>query len=250
MSIVQDLIFDIGMHTGVDADFYLKKGFRVVGVEANPLLADAATRRFAPDIAERRLFVEACGIFNKELSLEFYVNEDCDEWSSFHRHLGTRKGTRFHTVDVECRRLDYFVQKYGIPYYLKIDVEGVDAMVVRDMNEIAGRPAYVSVEDGGIDTLIALYEAGVRWFKFINQLEIRKFSLPLHARDGTEISHVFGESSSGPFGPDLPGQWLLPDEAFKYYLEFVRPPGHPPVNGWWDIHGIFEPEYAELSSGG
>ena len=33
------IIFDIGMHCGEDTDFYLKKGFTVVGVEANPELA-------------------------------------------------------------------------------------------------------------------------------------------------------------------------------------------------------------------
>ena len=31
-----DLIFDIGFHTGLDSEFYLRKGFRVVGVEARP----------------------------------------------------------------------------------------------------------------------------------------------------------------------------------------------------------------------
>ena len=41
---VSDLIMDVGMHRGEDAEFYLKKGFRVVGVEANPeLVADAGS---------------------------------------------------------------------------------------------------------------------------------------------------------------------------------------------------------------
>lgn len=30
----RDLIFDIGMHRGEDSEFYLRKGFRVVAVEA------------------------------------------------------------------------------------------------------------------------------------------------------------------------------------------------------------------------
>jgi hypothetical protein len=32
----ENLIFDVGMHKDEDADFYLKKGFPVIGVEANP----------------------------------------------------------------------------------------------------------------------------------------------------------------------------------------------------------------------
>ncbi len=34
-----DLIYDVGMHKGEDADYYLKKGFRVIGFEAIPELA-------------------------------------------------------------------------------------------------------------------------------------------------------------------------------------------------------------------
>jgi hypothetical protein len=34
-----NLIYDFGMHDGADTDYYLRKGFRVVAVEADPLLA-------------------------------------------------------------------------------------------------------------------------------------------------------------------------------------------------------------------
>jgi hypothetical protein len=36
-----DLIFDVGFHRGEDTDFYLKKGFRVVAVEATGAEASA-----------------------------------------------------------------------------------------------------------------------------------------------------------------------------------------------------------------
>lgn len=42
-----DLIFDLGMHHGHDSEYYLKKGFRVVAVEANPLLARKASEWLA-----------------------------------------------------------------------------------------------------------------------------------------------------------------------------------------------------------
>ena len=31
-----DLVYDIGMHKGEDAEFYLRKGFRVIAFEADP----------------------------------------------------------------------------------------------------------------------------------------------------------------------------------------------------------------------
>ena len=37
-----DLIYDLGVNRGEDCAFYLAKGFRVVGIEANPSLYDVA----------------------------------------------------------------------------------------------------------------------------------------------------------------------------------------------------------------
>jgi len=235
-----DLIFDIGMHNGADTEFYIKKGFRVVGVEANPSLADAARGKFAAEIAENRLAVENVGVLDVEDVLSFYINEEVDEWSSFQKHLGTRQNTRYTTIEIPCRRLDYFIDKYGMPYYLKIDVEGLDATVVRGLTRWTTRPLYVSLEDGGIDSLVALYETGVRKFKFINQLAIRNLFAPVPALEGRAVEHRFGVGSSGPFGGELPGEWLPPDRAFKFYGESVRPPGQPPIDGWWDIHGWYD----------
>ena len=39
------LIFDIGLHKGLEAEFYLRKGFCVVGVEASGDLAEIARNR-------------------------------------------------------------------------------------------------------------------------------------------------------------------------------------------------------------
>ena len=41
-----DLIYDIGMHKGEDTDFYLRKGFSVVAIEANPDLCKECTQKF------------------------------------------------------------------------------------------------------------------------------------------------------------------------------------------------------------
>jgi hypothetical protein len=53
--IVADLIADIGMSEGNDTDFYLKKGFRVVGVEADPRSCAALRARFSEALAADRL---------------------------------------------------------------------------------------------------------------------------------------------------------------------------------------------------
>ena len=42
-----DLIVDVGAHNGDDTAFYLHKGYRVIAIEANPVLAKSITVRFA-----------------------------------------------------------------------------------------------------------------------------------------------------------------------------------------------------------
>jgi len=52
------LVYDVGMFNGDDTDYYLKKGFRVVGIEANPHLIPQLTERFSADIEQKCLVIE------------------------------------------------------------------------------------------------------------------------------------------------------------------------------------------------
>ena len=71
----RSLIFDVGCNDGQDSDFYLKKGFRVVGVEANPALCEALKKRFAQEIAEGRFILVCEAIAEQAGEVEFYLNE-------------------------------------------------------------------------------------------------------------------------------------------------------------------------------
>ena len=42
------LVYDVGVHRGDDTAYYLHKGYRVVGVEADPAMADHLRDRFSP----------------------------------------------------------------------------------------------------------------------------------------------------------------------------------------------------------
>jgi FkbM family methyltransferase len=77
------LIFDIGMHKGEDTSHYLSAGFKVIAVEANPILADECRKKFADQIAKGNLTIVNAGIAKEEGVLPFYVNLHSSEWSSF-----------------------------------------------------------------------------------------------------------------------------------------------------------------------
>ncbi len=51
------IVYDIGANNGDDTEYFLKKGLRVVAVEANPALATHVAHRFADDVMAGRLVV-------------------------------------------------------------------------------------------------------------------------------------------------------------------------------------------------
>lgn len=47
------VIYDFGMHNGDDVEYYLKKGRKIVGVEANPSLVALCADRFRSEIDKK-----------------------------------------------------------------------------------------------------------------------------------------------------------------------------------------------------
>ena len=236
MAIQDDLIFDVGAHNGDDTGYYLETGYRVVAVEANPLLARSMTARFEAAIDAGRLTVLNFGIAEQSGPLSFWVNDDNSVWSSFDRELGGRHGSRCHAIDIECVPLDALIRQFGAPHYLKIDIEGYDRICL-DALQPSACPRYISCELTHSDPLIErLYELGYRRFKLVNQSTytdatpvfeneigfraVRKLCvLPAVRRalpDGLRSDfdtftrrrgHVFPDGASGPFGEDTFGPW-------------------------------------------
>src|SRR5690606_18516133 len=96
---------------------------------------------FADAISSGWLAIEAGGLHDEEGELPFIVNKACDEWSSFELHLGAREGTPRETVTIPTKPLRYLIEKYGMPYYMKIDIEGMDARIARQLANFSERPA-------------------------------------------------------------------------------------------------------------
>src|SRR5258705_8559783 len=85
LTMQQHLIMDLGAHNGDDTAYYLQKGFRVVAVEANPLLAEQVENRFQKEGRRGRLTVLNIGVAGQAGSMSFWVNADNSAWSSFDR---------------------------------------------------------------------------------------------------------------------------------------------------------------------
>lgn len=168
----QDLIYDVGMHTGEDSAFYLALGFRVVAIEANPDLAARARERFARAIEQQRLSIVEAAIAPQPGRVEFWINRQNSEWSALDPAMAARRGERCEPVVVPARTFRSILDEFGPPFYLKIDVEQADLLCL-DAIDPRDPPAFVSVEATGDQLLPALVQKGYTCFKIIRQTDLR-----------------------------------------------------------------------------
>jgi FkbM family methyltransferase len=256
---LSDLVYDVGMNDGADTAYYLRRGYRVVAIEANPVLAEAAERRFGREIAERRLTVLAVGIADGEGTAPFWVCDDHSPWSSFDRAVARRGGARHHAIEVPLRSFGDILDEYGVPHYCKVDIEGNDYVCLEEM-QLDRRPRFVSVELSFNPLLERLHALGFDRFRIIHQLSYTAANTRFYAlkrllphptlRAALERLHglvrgrltdgrwYFPVGSSGPLPERAPEPWLTYGEARKLRnrieADFRR--GRLQLDDSFDIH--------------
>lgn len=232
-----NLIFDIGMHVGQDTEFYLKKGFRVVAVEANPTLAEAANEKFSKEIANGQLTVCNVALAQERGTIDFFVCENITEWSSMNENLASRDENH-RKISVEALSYCDLADRFGTPYYMKIDIEGADLVPIIGLSKASIRPVHVSYEAFSLDGAALLYSLGYKWFKLVGQRNLPKIAQPSKALEGIDAVHDFALGSSGPFGEETPGPWSRFDDCASDYTIYrhFRRSDQRRESEWSDIH--------------
>jgi FkbM family methyltransferase len=166
---ISDLIYDVGVHNGDDTAYYLHKGYRVVSVEANPLRVKEAQSRFKAEIDQGRLVLLNVGVSPHEGIADFWVSDQKDDWSSFDKSVAGRNNLPCHPEPVQCMPFRKILEKYGTPYYLKIDIEGNDIHCLNDL-DARDLPRYVTIEAHSLEYLLILSRLGYNGFKCTSQV--------------------------------------------------------------------------------
>lgn len=224
-----NLIYDVGMHTGEDTDFYLKKGFDVVAIEANKDLVEENEKKFKKYIEEKKLIIINCAINLHEGQFNFYKNKK-HQWSSLIESIGTREGN-YEIEKVNCLNISKIFNQYGMPYYLKIDIEGKDETVISPLSDFIDKPKYISFEGGNFNTLELLLKFNYKLFKIIDQSKYYEWKCPEISLEGNYVDYKFPLGSSGLFGEETEGCWLDIDEA-KSKISYYKSNNA----GWLDVH--------------
>ena len=247
---VPDLIYDVGLHNGDDTASYLHQGYRVVAVEANPMFVEQARCRFEQEIRDRRLTLLNIGIGEKAGRADFWICDDNPVWSSFDRSAASRDGRRHHALRVQMATFREILDDYGVPHYLKVDIEGNDALCVQSLLGMPA-PKYISLEavctaDPGelteaelLTTLDLLRDAGYKWFKLISQVRfwavgdlrgpkwLHRLALSAaHGRLRTE--------KLGPVAMRLTGRYIFQTNGYRVLHGSSGPWGEATPGPWLD----------------
>lgn len=260
------------MNNGDDTAYYIHQGFRVLAIEADPALCSKASIRFKKEIDREQLTILNMGIASTEGTRDFWICETTSEWNSFDRHIASRDGLPHHSIPVPCQTFEWVLKKYGMPYYLKVDIEGNDELCINSLKVGDDLPKYVSIELGDIYKLTESFEAlGYTGYKCVSQYNFLPLQLPsakdarrfedwerppmvrnqraqanydIHGRErlwnrmpqGWLRGHwKFPKGSSGPFGEDTLGSWLTANEirdTFDYYFHLFE--RRQPTPYWTD----------------
>lgn len=236
------VIYDFGANKGQNIPYFLEKSEKVVAIEANPVLSNALREEFSREIEKERLFIESVAVTDKPSlrSVPFFIHNYRDELSTT-LQPAPRDAHKFTKTIVKATTADKIVRFHGTPHYIKLDLEGLDMVVLRHLLSHGILPPYISVE-GHHPAILGLlcglgnYES----FKIVRgpEVGVSIARTVITTLDGKTAYFRFQRDSAGPFGEDIGGPWMSARNLF----ELQRVEGL----GWYDIHASQGPAPLEL----
>ena len=237
------VVFDFGSNNGDDIPYYLKKSDMVVAVEANPVLCEKIEDRFKKEMSEGKLFVENCVLTTDDSASEvyFYIHKNNHVLSQFPTPDNVQD---FEKILLPSRSAMRLIEKYGNPYYIKIDIEHYDQVILRALLEGGIKPPFISAESHDIEVFALLVSlGGYNAFKLVDGYTVStKYNdHEIVVNEKTE-TYSFPSHSAGPFGNDISGEWMTANNFYRL-LAFEG-------LGWKDIHAtnLYPPNPASTPS--
>jgi FkbM family methyltransferase len=152
-----DLVFDIGANEGFKTDLFLRLGAKVVAIEPDETNQSILRERFAHfRLVQMPLVIVGKAVSDKSTQETMWidgagsaVNTLSQKWASSLKANKTRQtyahcGLNFaQHKTVETTTVEELMSAYGVPIFIKIDVEGYELNVIRGLQ----RPVpYLSFE--------------------------------------------------------------------------------------------------------
>lgn len=139
-----ELVFDVGAHRGEYTDALLSRGAKVIAVEPQPAMLEILRQKFSgnDDVA---IIGKGLGAAPGKAKMHINTNspdvstmaEDVLQMDRWHGKIWDR------SADIDLITLDYLIDMFGRPKFVKIDVEGYEKQVLLGLTQKVGS---VSIE--------------------------------------------------------------------------------------------------------
>ncbi len=144
-----DLIFDVGANVGGKTDVFLRLGARVVAVEPdrtcaksmeerfldfrlNPRPVTIVTRAVSDRVGSQEMLIDGPGSAVNTMSPKWAESLKAKRSEFVYAHCGLEFAE---TKVVETITLAELIVQHGVPFFVKIDVEGHEASVLRGLHQ-------------------------------------------------------------------------------------------------------------------
>lgn len=210
------LVFDIGAHQGIKTDQYLKKGAHVICFEPQPQLATALRRKYSGD---SRVVVVECALGEQEEKKPMFICSSATAISTLSNQWKTGRFSREtwdKTIKVTVSTLDQMIQKYGLPEFCKIDVEGYELNVLKGLSHPIKYLSFEFTQEFFANTKLCIeHLVSLGYTKFNYAIaEKEQFACPQwkHARDLIQVIENSFDTTIEP--NSLTGLW---GDIYAYY---------------------------------
>lgn len=130
-----DLVFDIGANMGEKTSVFLNLGARVVAVEPNPNCV-AHLKKHVAKQGDLTVVEAGCGSAVGRATLNFSGTDKTaslrEDWFAL-----SQSETAVQALDVAVVTLTDLMSEFGVPRYIKIDVEGFESEVLKGLDQPA-----------------------------------------------------------------------------------------------------------------
>ena len=230
---MKKIIYDFGACRGENIDYYLLKSNLVVAFEANPNNCKYIQEKFKQAILDKKLFLENC-IVGEEDNLndqKFYIHKNNYLLGQFPKP-NKELLKNFIEIKVPHKNVIQIIKSYGKPYYIKIDLEEYDEIVLKKILSNNIKFEYISVEIKNLNTF-NLFDSNLNCnsYKLVDGHNVEYVYKNLKISTNLDKKkYSFLANSAGPFGNDIKSSWITKKnfyELLKFKLE---------REGWIDMH--------------
>lgn len=169
------MAFDIGAYNGKDSITLRNNGYVVISVEANPIRFKQKIKPICYIYDE--IIGENLCIGDRNAVVDFHLSKTHGVWDSCNIEIAERK-QKSTSIKVQQTTVVSLIEKYGLPEYIKCDIEGNDIKMLKSLLTTNYRPRYISCEsecqgndydeNKKYDVINCMYELGYRKFHLVD----------------------------------------------------------------------------------